>query len=819
MRIPLIFIRLLFLFPLVVTSGFAQAQTQDPAPAEQEPAAPTVVPVPEIPSSVAQARLRLSEISHEIQPGEAKIEFLEQIEKLGEEFHDLVDKTESRSFEHYTLRTLLDVKQKWKAMEASLHEMSSKAVDRLREFDRLREEIDMNRSTWRATRDSSASEELPEETRTKMKSLLDEIEQVDSDLGQRREELLSVQERITDWSVTAATTLTALEEVAAEKRRSTFTLDSPPLWSAVRSAIRDSTGVFVPERAGKKFVLVFQSFASIYLQRMILHAVALLLAIVMMGALRRRALTWETEDEALQNALRVSRRPVAAAIVLAFAFADVIYPRAQFAMYELFYVLIVLASLRLVRLLMPMGLVRPTKWLLIVVLIYYFVGVFYPGGLVDRLQNLSISTLAVAGSVWWLYRGAKEARLPARWRKLDYLVRAVGATLLASMMANVIGMQALADILTTGSISTVFFGVIIYVGAVVFDSTIVLLLNMEHRSASSMIRNHRVLIQRRVTKLIWITAGFIWVMLTLEHFRVWDPIVGQARALLAAEWTAGSITISLASIVSFFLAIWVATLASRMIRFVLGEDVLPRMPLKRGVPGAILMFVNYTIMTVGFILALAILGFEPSQFTLIGGALGVGLGFGLQTLVNNFVSGLILIFERPIQVGDTVEIGNLLGIVRSIGIRASVIQTFSGSEVIVPNGNLLANEVINWTLSDQMRRLEIPVGVAYGSNPLQVIELLKEIAIGQEKVLRDPEPYVLFQGFGESSLDFELRAWTIDPDWIFIASDMKVQVYAALNRAGIEIPFPQRDLHVRSVESSVGEMLRRPAGQKPATED
>lgn len=803
----------------------AVAQTQEPAaapaavPAVEEPAGPTAVPVPEIPSSVAQARLRLGEISHEIKPGEAKVEFYKHLEELEAEFNSLVDKTESRSFDHYTLSALLDVKQKWRAIDSALKEESSKTLDRLRALDKLRQEINMKRVTWRATRDSSASEELPDETRTKMKDLLEEIESVDSEIGKRREELLLAQERITDWSVKATTTLTEIEEVADEKRRSTFTLDSPPLWSSVRSAIRDSTGVFVSENAGKKFAAVFESFAAIYLRRLILHAVVLLLAIVMMGALRRRALTWETEDESLQNALRVSRRPVAAAIVLAVAFAEVIYPRAQFAMYELFYVLIVLASLRLVRLLMPMGLVRPAKWLLTVVLVYYIGTVFYPGGLVDRLLNLSLATLAVIGCVWWLYKGSKTARLPASWGKLNYLVRAVGATLLASMIANVIGMLALADILTAGALSTVFFGLIIYVGAVVFDSTLVLLLNMERRSASSMIRNHRVLIQRRASKLIWTAAGFIWVMLTLERFRVWDLVVRFVRALLATQWNVGSITISVASIVAFFLAIWVATLASRMIRFVLREDVLPRMPLKRGVPGAILMFVNYTIMAVGFILALAILGFEPSQFTLIGGALGVGLGFGLQTLVNNFVSGLILIFERPIQIGDTVEIGSLIGTVRRIGIRASVIQTFSGSEVIVPNGNLLANEVINWTLSDQMRRLEIPVGVAYGSEASRVIALLTEIAAGQEKVLSDPEPYVLFHGFGESSLDFELRAWTIDSDWFILASDMKVQVYDALNRAGIVIPFPQRDLHVRSVETSVGEMLQGRVDRKPAAED
>jgi small-conductance mechanosensitive channel len=220
------------------------------------------------------------------------------------------------------------------------------------------------------------------------------------------------------------------------------------------------------------------------------------------------------------------------------------------------------------------------------------------------------------------------------------------------------------------------------------------------------------------------------------------------------------------------------------------------------------MLVRYSILAAGFLIAVAAAGIPLSNFAIILGALGVGIGFGLQNVVNNFVSGLILAFERPIQIGDTVEVGPLLGEVRQIGIRASTVRTFDGAEVIVPNGDLISAQVVNWTLSDQRRRIRLPVGVAYGTDPQRVIDLLQEVASRHEDVQKDPEPVVLFKGFGESSLDFELRFWTSAYErWVQVSSEVAVSVNTALNEAGITIPFPQRDLHVRSVDAEAARSL------------
>ena len=261
----------------------------------------------------------------------------------------------------------------------------------------------------------------------------------------------------------------------------------------------------------------------------------------------------------------------------------------------------------------------------------------------------------------------------------------------------------------------------------------------------------------------------------------------------------------------FIITIWFSFLFSRFIRFSLQEGVLPLIPLPRGVPASISILTNYLILSFGFLIALSAAGIDWSKFALLAGAFGVGIGFGLQNVVNNFISGLILIFERPIKVGDTVEVGTLKGIVKRIGIRSSTIRTFDGAEVIVPNGTLIQSEVTNWTLSDRLRRIELNVGVSYGTDPNQVLKVLQKLAKDNPVVLDNPAPMILFQGFGESSLDFSFRVWTSDFDnWLTFSSDIAVEVHNALKAAGIEIPFPQRDLHLHTADKDIPQRLTAP---------
>jgi len=196
-------------------------------------------------------------------------------------------------------------------------------------------------------------------------------------------------------------------------------------------------------------------------------------------------------------------------------------------------------------------------------------------------------------------------------------------------------------------------------------------------------------------------------------------------------------------------------------------------------------------------------GVEFTNLAIIAGALSVGIGFGLQNIVNNFVSGLILLVERPIRTGDWIMVGSTEGYVKKISIRSTQIQTFDRADVIVPNSELISGQVTNWMLSDPWGRVRVPVGVAYGSDTARVMEILLDVANKHPLVITNypgvGQPRALFRAFGDSSLDFELRCFIRDVDKrLATISDLNLAIDAAFREAGIEIPFPQRDLHFRN---------------------
>jgi small-conductance mechanosensitive channel len=283
-------------------------------------------------------------------------------------------------------------------------------------------------------------------------------------------------------------------------------------------------------------------------------------------------------------------------------------------------------------------------------------------------------------------------------------------------------------------------------------------------------------------------------------------MVEWATTALESEISIGDFSIVPADVVIFVIVVWLSFKISQLFCFVFEADVSPRLDLPRGVPGTITRLSHYLIIVVGVLIGAAAAGLDFSRVHIVLGALGLGISFGLQNVVNNFASGLILLFERPIRVGDKVQLTDLFGTVKDIGMRASVVETLQGAEVIVPNAQLVSESVVNWTLSDERRRVEIPVGVAYGTDPEAVIDILLSVAGEHPDVMGHPETEALFMGFGDNSLDFELRAWT-KAGILRVASDLRVGIAKALDHGGIEIPFPQRDLHLRSVDESAANML------------
>ncbi|MEM9089491.1 MAG: cyclic nucleotide-binding domain-containing protein [Cyanobacteria bacterium P01_F01_bin.53] len=271
----------------------------------------------------------------------------------------------------------------------------------------------------------------------------------------------------------------------------------------------------------------------------------------------------------------------------------------------------------------------------------------------------------------------------------------------------------------------------------------------------------------------------------LTDFRI--PIANESFTLL-----------ELFTIVGQLVLVW---LAARIVGALVKRLIFKPMRLNRGRREAAATILTYALMALGSTSVLVASGLDLNSLTIVAGTVGIGVGIGLQTLASHFMSGLILLFEQPIKVGDFIEVDGLMGTVEKVSARSTIVRTLDRVSVIVPNSRFIENNVVNWSYEDPRSRLHIPVGVAYGSDMMMVTEALLAAARRESRVLRQPSPKIWFKAFGDSSLNFELLVWIDNPiETQPIQSALNYAIHAELRSRGIEVPFPQRDLNIKDID-------------------
>jgi len=797
----------------------ASAQAAPQLTPQKEPVQPaaTPIPVPEIAQRAELVAALLRSIE-QIGTGPGVEDIEAQLPTADESIRRRLVGTTQALMSSPSENALAILSDSWRLMRSKLAGWNDTLTRRATQLGQELEQLEAMRATWSVSREKALEAPAPAPVIERVDATMAAIVASRTNVSARLTHILGIQDRVVKEIARCDDVLSKITQAGNALVGPLFSRDALPIWSSeARTLIASDPGQRLNDSVGDMVELT-REFLAGQLARMpfqiALFVVVLVLARLARAGARRRA----DKEPSEQAAAQVFELPISSALVIALLATAWIYPQAPRVVIDVMGLLVLFPAVLIVR-----RLASPA-----VVPAVYALAAFF---LVDRVRTVCsvvpvleqwVFLLEIVSGIVFLSLALRSEQLLAdrgdqaafRWRHvLEWVLWGQLSILIAAVFTGALGYMRLARLLGGEVLASSYVALVLYAGVRIGEGLVAYLLRARPARQLFMVQRNRRLLQNRFNRaLCWLSVG-TWVYFTLDGFGVMSPILSAGAVALNARYVRGSVSLSLADVVAFGLTVWAAFLLSSLVRFILQEDVYPRVLLPRGVPYTVSTLVRYAIVLTGFVLAVAALGVDLNRITILAGAFGVGIGIGLQNVVANFVAGLILLLERRIHVGDSVQIGDLQGKVREIGSRASTIRTWDGAEVIVPNASLTSERVTNWTLSDRLRRVDLEVGVAYATDPERVLEILSTVARAHPKALGEPAPVALCTGFGESALKFELRVWTARfEEAESVLSELTMGVHAALTAAKIEIPFPQRDIHVRNGETESSFVRRHSSG-------
>jgi small-conductance mechanosensitive channel len=782
---------------VVLAAASAHAQSAD-QPAD----AGGPVPLADVAARAAEIRSLLESQDAAITPSRDVQAILDRLPAVGDELRVQLEQTRARLDADPPLPVLEQLAGTWEATKARLRTWTDLVTQWTTRVEQERGRLATLRESWQRSREAAASAGAPKVVLDQIDGILSGLNVARTRVEGRLAALLAAQYRLTQLQRSCDEALSRTAQVKADRLRRLGERDGPPLWSpalwagAVSQAPAAARDLLEAKRS------IVAEAARQHAARIPLHVLFFLILVALLWRGRRAARRWMADDPGVASMAQVFNRPISSALVLACLAAPWIHPAATPA---LLHVVALVAIVPVIRL------IRPSMDRALAAALYAF-GALY---LVDAIRSALAAAhlvehtlflaemLAATVVMGWLLAAKRRLAAPEPDVKtmeataLRNFERLLLAAFVAAFTLGGVGYVELARLIGGGALGSSYYGLAIVAAVQVATGLVGVLLRSRPLGLLTAVQQHRAPLERRLVRALRWMGVLIWIAASLDALTLWDPVWAALRVALGAQWGWGAIRVSLSDLGIFGLTIWFSFVLAAAVRFLLAEDVFPRVHLARGLPLAFSVVIQYVMLLAGVTLALAALGVDLTKLTILAGAFGVGAGLGLQNLVNNFASGLILLFERPIHLGDVVQIAGVGGEVRHIGARATVVRTADGAEVFVPNAQLVAQTLTNWTYSDMRRRIVLPVRVAYGATPQRVTELLVAVAAQHPQAVAQPAPAAVFLGFGENSLDFELRVWTDRfGDAETIQSQLAGSVYAALTEARIALPVPRRDVRL-----------------------
>lgn len=800
MKKQYLFIKIIgFLSLVLLADSFAQEQTTQPAKPRQEII--VVYKISEIPIKLEETSSYLSTLSDGISKADDLKRLASELINISKEYSVLRKQTDSVNLEDELTTSIREFQQKWNFLKKTISEWTKEVTSRTEKLEEQKKALLENKNIWLKTDSLARKERANRNIRNKIGKLLMEFIRSEDLVVNEINNSINIQTKISEQVVDVDQMVKKIGDLLIEKKREMFIRNAPPIWQSLTGKADTTTVANQAKYIYDSYVRTSIEFYRENKKSFLSSLFYFLILLVLTFSLNRVGRKFEFENPEAKRALKILSVPFSAATLIYLVGLVIFYSEAPDAFDSLIRILVVLPLLRVLSKIINPILKPPLYLFALLLVLQQFKLTSASDTEIERGLLFLINLITLGGLIWMLITKRFEQALENQLRanKSRALTKLIIGLFIITLIANIVGYVMFSLTIVNGTINSALSITILLTAAIALESVIIVSLKTKLANSLYVVQNQPQKIQQTIGKLTKLIV-IIWsISIVLNNFGLREIIINWLEETLANKWTVGSFSFSIWSIVLFIISIWLSVIAARFVKFILDGDVLPRFNLARGVPAAISTISSYLIIAFGILVAIMGAGIDLNSFTMIAGALSVGIGFGLQDIVKNFISGLIIIFEHPIQIGDAVQIEELSGRVKHIGIRSSTIKTWEGAEVIVPNGNLISNKLVNWTLSDQLRRIDIKIGVAYGTDVQLVMETLLNCANQQEKILTSPPPYVLFEDFADSSLNFELRCWTADfTNWVEIRSDIRVSIDKVFKEKNIDIPFPQRDLNIKS---------------------
>lgn len=794
------------------TQPASQPATQSaPPPANTQPAATLPagpsIPLAEIVSQSESTRATASAITSQLADDPLVATVADELPALTRDIDARLEDPANALSANPSLDTLRAAEAAWNTFAANTLTWKRDLTRRVTTIDNDIANLQTRIDTWNNTLPRARASRVPPEIIDRINATLIALHTAHDQADAARANVLRLQALVAAQDARISAALSTVAQAQEEALSHLFVQDSPPIWStqvrpqAVAVATQPQSS-FAPQLAALHHYIERQT------ARLLVHAFVLAILTALLFWARKRFDSWVHDEPTLSPAAPVFASPLATAILLSIFLSIWLHPQAPRLFWAISGALTIFPAILLIQRLTQPRLHR----LLYILVLFYFLDQLREAiaglNIWPRYFLLAETLAAVAFLVHFLFvRPPAPTSIPApasapedpatpappvsapptlsrsarrRQSGLRLALRFALLVCLASALANILGFLGLATFMAHALFRAAYIGLIFYAGIAVFDGLVIVTLHIRpiHRLAA--VKNHAMTIRARARRFIGWAFLALWLFVVLGILNFRTPVLNELKFLLSTPFGLGPVT--LGDILKGIATVWASFAISRFIRFLLQEDVYPHVRLPRGLGAAFSSVIHYVILLVGFITTLAFLGFPLSQLTILTGAFGVGLGFGLQTIINNFFSGLIVLFERPVQVGDVIEMDGLIGSITRIGIRASIIRTQAGSDIIMPNSRLIAEKVINWSLTDRCRGFEIPLVIDGAADTSRVIQLLQDTAKKVPHIAANPAPVAQFTAFAGPNLRFTLRAWTSEVEnWLQIQSNLGLALTAALN--------------------------------------